>query len=384
MSTPTRAELDIRRRVAASGPVPFSDFMALALYHPEDGYYTRPDAATGAKGDFATSPDVSPAFGRRLAVQAIDVWDRLGGGPWSLVELGPGRGLLAADILEGLAEFEPRARAALTGMTLVEISPSLAQEQRARLGRAAPGLDARWVRDLRELPAQSVRGVVIGNEVLDALPVHVVARRGAELVERCVGLGERSLVWCDQPPSDPRLAERVAQYGLCRRDGDQAEVCLELEPFLRQIARVLDRGAVVFVDYGHTAARLGDEEHADGTLLGYYRHRVEPDVLARPGLQDITAHVNWSHLEDAAREAGLAPAGRVAQDRFLLALGIVDDLVPAGDPADETPEALARRLAARSLILPGPGGGQRFEAVALVRQIPPDLRGLRDPFASLP
>lgn len=418
MNEPSVAELDLRR-LASEVPLPFAEFMALALYHPEDGYYTRPGAATGRTGDFSTSSDVSPAFGRRLAVQAADVWARLGGGPWSLVELGPGRGLLAADMLEGLAEFAPGARAALTELVLVEVSPSLAAQQRARIAVVAPGLALRHVRDPHELAAGSITGFVVGNEVLDALPVHVLARRKAvasedapgkdaagkdalasdTIVERCVTWDGAAFAFVDRAPSDPRLAERAARFGLLPRDGHVAEVCLELEPFLRGIGRALARGAALFVDYGWPAARLADEEHADGTLLAYHRHRVEPDVLLRPGRQDITAHVNWDHFVEAARAAGLEFAGRTTQDRFLLALGLVDDLVAAEsehatDPADaagadsggspESSAALAFRLAARSLIMPGAGGGKRFEAAALVKGIPADLRGLGDPFAALP
>ena len=393
VSEPSGAELDLRR-LASEAPLPFAEFMALALYHPEDGYYTRPGAATGRTGDFSTSSDVSPAFGRRLAVQAADVWARLGGGPWSLVELGPGRGLLAADMLEGLAEFAAGARAALTELVLVEVSPSLAAQQRARVAGVAPGLAVRHVRDLHELAAGSITGFVVGKEVLDALPVHVLSRRksasatgGDAVVERCVTWDGAACAFVDRAPSDPRLVERAAQFGLLPRDGHVAEVCLGLEPFLRGIGRALARGAALFVDYGWPAARLADEEHADGTLLAYHQHRVEPDVLFRPGRQDITAHVNWDHFAEAARAAGLDPAGRTTQDRFLLALGLVDDLVAAesgGADEGERAAALAFRLAARSLIMPGAGGGKRFEAAALVKGIPADLRGLGDPFAALP
>ena len=358
--------------------------MELALYHPEDGYYTRPGATTGRAGDFSTSSDVSPAFGRRLAVQAAEVWERLGGGPWRIVELGPGRGLLAGDLLSAMAELAPKAYSRLEEMILVEISPALAAEQRRRLEAAVPGARARWVRSLNDLPRESVDGVVVANEFLDALPVHVVVRRGAQLVERRVALDDAgALAWIDGPPIGERLFARVERYGVCRRDGDVAEVCLALETVIAEIARVLARGAAVFVDYGHPAARLADEDHADGTLVAYHQHKVELDVLARPGRQDITAHVNWDHLSDAARDAGLVFAGRVTQDKFLLALGLIDDLAPPADARLESPEALARRLAARSLVLSGPGGGKRFEAALVVKEIGADLRGLSDPFATL-
>jgi SAM-dependent MidA family methyltransferase len=379
MTGPSRAELEIRRHIAERGAVPFVEFMSLALYHPDDGYYTRPDASTGKTGDFSTSSDVSPAFGRRLAVQAADTWARLGGGPWRIVELGPGRGLLAADLFAGLAEFAPDAHAALEELILIEVGPGLAAQQVARV--AAADARVRSIASLAELPDVAIRGFVVGNEFLDALPTNWLVRRGSELVERHVAIDEAgALVPIDGPLSDERLAVRADRYGLCRRDGDQAEVCVAMEPVLAEIGRVLDAGAVVFVDYGHPAARLADEDHTDGTLLAYHDHRVEHDLLARPGRQDLTAHVNWDHLADAARDAGLDLAGRTTQDKFLLALGIVEDMLAPEDPALDTPAALARRLAARSLVMPGAGGGKRFEAACFVRGIAPDLRGLADPF----
>ena len=418
-AAPTPIE-EIALRRAAAAPLTFADFMALALYHPEHGYYTRRAATTGREGDFSTSSDVSPAFGRRLAAQAIDVWKLLGGGPWRIVELGPGRGLLAADLFAALREFEPAAAAALEEYALVEISPSLEAAQRERLAPFAAATRFRWARAVEELGEGSVVGFVYGNEFLDAFPAHAIARRGAELVERGVapagaddgsergaadgasadignddagGLdaertaprdgAESRLRFVDLPLSSPRLAELAARYGLCAEDGWEAEIALGVEAFAAALGRVLARGAACFVDYGHPAARLADENHREGSLVGYFRHRVTFDLLARPGLQDLTAHVNWDFLDDAMRDAGLVRAGRAAQDKFLLALGAIEDLAAPEDSQRESPERLALRLAARSLILPGAGGGARFEAALYVKGIPTTLRGLADPFAGL-
>jgi len=418
-AAPTPIE-EIALRRAAAAPLTFADFMALALYHPEHGYYTRRAATTGREGDFSTSSDVSPAFGRRLAAQAIDVWKLLGGGPWRIVELGPGRGLLAADLFAALREFEPAAAAALEEYALVEISPSLEAAQRERLAPFAAATRFRWARAVEELGEGSVVGFVYGNEFLDAFPAHAIARRGAELVERGVapagaddgsergaadgasadignddagGLdaertaprdgAESRLRFVDLPLSSPRLAELAARYGLCAEDGWEAEIALGVEAFAAALGRVLARGAACFVDYGHPAARLADENHREGSLVGYFRHRVTFDLLARPGLQDLTAHVNWDFLDDAMRDAGMVRAGRAAQDKFLLALGAIEDLAAPEEPERESPERLALRLAARSLILPGAGGGARFEAALYVKGIPTTLRGLADPFAGL-
>ncbi len=376
------AEAEILGRIARRGAIPFVEFMELALYHPEGGYYSRPGATTGPSGDFSTMPDVSPDFGRRLAVQAAEVHDRLGGGTWRLVELGPGRGLMAVDLLEGLARHAPDAFRALAELVLVERSPSLREVQRRRLAAAAPGTPVRWATSLAELPEGSIRGVVVGNEVLDALPVHLVVRTGEGIGERWVTVDETGrLAFRDGPVTDPAVRILAEKYGVVPRVGDRGEVCPALADLVRDVSRVLAAGAAIFVDYGHPAAVLGDERHREGTLLAYHRHRVTDDLLARPGEQDLTAHVNWDHLEDAARAAGLEVAGRTTQDRFLLALGIVEDMLAPGNGDDAA--GLARALAARSLVLPGPGAGKRFEVEVFVRGIEPDLRGLADPFAGL-
>jgi len=243
------------------------------------------------------------------------------------------------------------------------------------------------VTSLDELEPGSITGCVIANEVLDALPVHALVRHDGRLAELHVDLagapgddGEPRLCLVEREPGQPGLVTLAERYGLCPREGHQAEICLEFEPWLRSLNRVLARGAAVLVDYGHEASTLADENHANGTLLAYHRHRVETDLLARPGEQDLTAHVNWTHLEHAARAAGFTWAGRTTQDRFLLALGIVEDM--AADPAGsyESAARTAFRLSARSLVMPGAGGGRRFEACCLAKGIPADLRGLRDPF----
>ncbi|MBP7145910.1 MAG: SAM-dependent methyltransferase [Acidobacteria bacterium] len=380
-AAPSPAEIEIRRRLRERGTIPFVEFMELALYHPEGGYYTRATATTGPAGDFQTSSDVSPEFGRRIAVQAAEVAGQLGGGPWQAVELGPGRGLLAADLLDGLAEHAPDALRALERLVLVEVSPSLAALQRERLAALPVTVPTTWVRALDELGERSVRGVVIANEVFDALPVRALERTGGALSELHVA-EDRSgrLAFVPVAPADAAAVALAERYGLCPREGERAEVCTALDGLVAAIGRVLERGAVIVIDYGHPAARLADGFHGQGTLLSYHRHRVERDVLARPGEQDITAHVNWDHLADAAAAAGLTVACRATQDRFLLALGILDELAIR---EDDTPGLLARRLAARSLVMPEGGAGRRFEVVCLVRGIGRKLRGCTDPYASV-
>lgn len=359
----------IRERIASEGgSIPFAEFMRLALYAPSVGYYARSEMTTGRSGDFSTSPDVSPAFGQRLAVQAAEMHALSGGGPWRLVELGPGRGLLALDLLDGLARHAPEARVSLAELVLVETSAALRDRQRRRLERAdAP--PTRWLGDANEL-STGPPAVVVANEMLDALPVAAFVRRSAALRELHVAIDERAgFTFVDGPVVDTRAAAIVEAHGLCPNEGERAEACPAVEALFDRLARAGVAGAI-FVDYGHEAARLGDTSHAEGTLVAYRAHRVVEDVLADPGGQDITAHVNWTHVEEAARAAGFDVAARVPQDRLLLALGIADDLarVDAG-PGPEDARSFARRAAARALVMPGPGGGRRFEALVMTRGV---------------
>ncbi|MDQ7007149.1 MAG: SAM-dependent methyltransferase [Acidobacteriota bacterium] len=365
-------ERAIRRRVERDGWISYRAFMEWALYHPEDGYYTRPGMMTGRRGDFSTSPDVAPAFGRRLAVQAAEIHSLLGGGSWRMVELGPGRGLLAGDLLEGLERHAPASLAALEEVVLVEISSSLREVQRRHLAAWSERVEVTWAAGLEGLPA--VEGVVLANEFFDALPVHLVERRGGDVLEVGVALAAGGELRLEAGPRAEATVAAIAEdYALVPREGDRAEVCSALPGVLAELARILPRGGALVVDYGLPAAILGDRAHREGTAVGYFEHRVVTDLLARPGRQDLTAHVNWDHLEDTARAAGFTVVGRTWQDRFLMALGLLEDLA-APEGGDEDPAATAERLAARALILPG-GGGKRFEVLGLARGLAGPWRG---------
>jgi len=366
---------EIERRIASSGRITFCEFMELALYHPEHGYYRRKGVKTGLEGDFSTSSDVSPLFGETIAVQAAELHELLASDSWQILELGGGRGLLAADLVRGLERHAGPAREALDRVVLVESSVELAREQAARLSREHPSLEIRVAGRLEELEDRSVRGLVVANEFFDALPVHAFERTPERLTELWVELDERGgfRLAPEQISSDAaaRLAER---YRLCPEPGDRCETCPAIEPLLVELGRVVDAGAAIFVDYGHDAGTLGDRAHADGTLVAYSNHRVSEDLLSEPGERDLTAHVNWSHLEDAAAVAGWAPAGRVAQGRFLLALGIAEEIAAAASASD--PALIARALSAKALVMPGAGAGGRFEVAAFLRGVAGELRGM--------
>ena len=320
------------RRIRDEGPLPFAEYMDLALYHPRLGYYARAGRRSGRAGDFFTSVDSGAAFGALLARQFAEMW-RLAGGAPALVEAGAGSGRLARDVLDHLAAACPDVYRTLR-LTLVERSPAARAAQPATLGARAArlaGADA-------ELPAR-VRGVVFANELLDALPVHPIVmtadglgevhvdRDGDRLVER---LG----------PASAAVRDHVARFGIRLEPGWRAEVCPAAVAWVAAAARRLTRGFLVLIDYGHEARELYSPTHASGTLTCYRRHRAAvagdngaaAPWLAEPGACDITAHVDLTAVRAAAEEAGLQTLAVLDQTYFLLALA---DLGGRGESASD-------------------------------------------------
>lgn len=356
--------------IRAEGPMPFARFMQLALHHPEHGYYSRGPERLGRGGDFFTASDVGATFGACLSRQLVEM-DALLGKPatFHYVEHGAGRGILARDVEDALVVQAPDlARRFATA--LIDTSPGMRAAAAGRVPTArvqAAGLGA-----------PTGVGCVVAVELLDALPVHRVRRRGEALVEVLVALEADRLVESQGVPGE-ELRAWVDAYGAAPEDGDEAEACLALGPTLAVLAASIDRGFLVIVDYGHEAKRLFSPAHRRGTLMAYHRHRANEDYLERVGEQDLTAHVNLTALRQEAEGLGLYVAGVTTQDRFLIANGILDGL----DTEDGGPVAATkRRLQAKQLIHPD-GMGRTFKVAVLTKGMepPPILRGLEDPFA---
>jgi SAM-dependent MidA family methyltransferase len=356
--------------IRASGPISFARFMDLALHHPTFGYYSRGADRIGSGGDFFTASDVGPAFGACFARQLVEMDALLlHPAPFRYVEHGAGRGLLAQDIERALSTQAPEL-SLRTELVLVDRSAGMREEAARRLPGASIAGDSG--------AARGGAGCVVAVELLDALPVHRLRRRGEGLFEVMVGLDGERLVEIERVPGEEVTAWAEA-YGAAREDGDESEASLALGPALAVLAASIDRGFLVIVDYGHEAERLFGPAHRRGTLLAYHRHRVNEDYLTRVGLQDLTAHVNLAALRGEAHAAGLDLSGITTQDRFLLANGILDGL----DGEEGGPVAAAkRRLQAKQLIHPD-GMGTMFKVCVFTKGMPgkPGVRGIGDPFA---
>ena len=350
---------EIRR---AGGWIPFSAFMRMALYAPGLGYYAAGANKFGAQGDFVTAPELSSLFGHALANQFAEVL-RLTGG--SVLELGAGTGRLAADILTRLAALEvlPETYA------ILEPSPDLRERQQRALLRLAPELASR-VRWLDALPGEW-SGVIFGNEVLDALSVELLARRGTDHFRRGVTMdGAGRIAWRDMPLAAG--ARRSAINTLFPAGDYESEINPEAEALMATLAHLLRRGLLLWIDYGFPAREYYHPQRTTGTLMCHYRQHAHADPLLLPGLQDITAHVDFSAIAQAGLDAGLELAGYTAQAGFLLNCGIADLLLRTGEPG--TVEYLRHSNAVQRLLSPAEMG-ELFKVIAFTRDIDYPLCG---------
>ena len=337
------------------GPLTVAAFMEVALYHHELGYYARAVQRSGRAGDFFTSVDVGPLFGRLLAVQIAEMASLLDG-DLHLVEAGAGNGRLSADILSGL---EQQAAAVLgrTALHLVEISPTARDAQRDTLGPLATHLAS----SSATIP-DAFEGVLVANELLDAMPVHQLVMREDGLREVFVDLVDGALVTKEGPLSTPRLSEYFEGLGIELEPGWRTEVSLEAVDWVRDFARRLTRGFAIIIDYGHDATQLYSVTHSAGTLTSYSRHRSNgPEApprhdpwLQHPGEQDLTAHVDFTSIRRAAEGEGCVTLGFLDQTYFLMAL--------AASRLDAL--ALGERLALKTLMMPG-GLGSTMKVLVL-------------------
>ncbi|MEW5770589.1 MAG: SAM-dependent methyltransferase [Pseudomonadota bacterium] len=339
---------------AVGGWISFARFMELALYAPGLGYYAAGAAKLGATGDFITAPELTPLFGRSVARVVAQGLAQSGG---DVLELGAGSGRLAADLL-----LELERLGMLPGRYLIlDVSPDLRERQRQTLEREAPHLLPR-VAWLDALPA-SLRGVVLGNEVLDALPVHLLHWTEAGVMERGVVLGERGFAWQDRPIDSPRLAAAAAALPVSAPY--LSEVNLAAPALVESLAGCLEQGLLLFLDYGFPRAEYYHPQRDLGTLKVHYRHHSLDDPFFLPGLADLTAHVDFTAVADAGLAAGLDLLGYTSQGRFLLDAGLLDLMreVPLG-----TPDHVRAVQAVQKLVQPHEMG-ELFKAVLFGRGV---------------
>jgi len=351
--------------IRSRGAISVAEYMELALYDPQHGYYTRAARRSGTRGDFFTSVDVSPLFGELIAEQLEQMWTLVcadGIDRFDLVEAAAGNGQLSCDILDAAAARHPEFYRCIR-LTLVERSAAARQAQGDTLGRHVDRLAV----SSAALPRE-IHGAIVANELLDALPVHVIEMTQAGAREIVIAERHGELVEAVAAVSDPALLAALPPLV----PGHRIEVSPAMTAWVVDAASSLARGFVLLFDYSYEPSSRYLDAHPCGTLMSYRAHRASAgNWLEDPGERDLTAHVNLAALRRAAAAAGLSTVGMVDQTYFLLALGLATR-VEAGDDQ----HAIRRRLAARTLMMPG-GLGDTMKAMIFAKGIgTPALRGL--------
>ena len=334
----------VREAIARNGGwLPFDRFMAMALYAPGLGYYANASRKFGlmpsSGSDFVTAPELSPLFGHALARQVAQALRATGTD--EVWEFGAGSGALALQLLDALEALGSRVRR----YTIVDLSGTLRQRQRERL--LAHAATVEWANALPE----RMQGIIVGNEVLDAMPVQLLAFDGAGWCERGVALQGQGLVWGDRPTA------LIAPFEGAPAAGTVTELHPQAEAFIATLAERLDRGAAFFIDYGFPQSEYYHPQRTGGTLMCHRAHQVDADPLTDLGLKDITAHVNFTGIALAGQGAGLDVLGYTSQARFLLNCGLADLLVGAD----------ARTVAPAQKLLMEHEMGELFKVIAFAK-----------------
>jgi SAM-dependent MidA family methyltransferase len=357
----------IRAEIEAKGPITFARFMERALYEPGLGYYRRAISAPGREGDFLTAPETHPIFGRALARQIDEIWRSLGKPRrFTLREHGAGSGALAISLMRGLVAEGSDLVADLRYQPL-EVDQARVEAIRARLAEAG------FEDVVDRSDDRPIVGVVFANELLDALPVHRVIGRGGGFRELKVDIAGDRFVEIEAEPSTPDLAARLRADHVRLEDGQVGEICIELDRWIEGAASGLERGLLLLIDYGYSAPELYSARRRDGTLMAYVRHRAHDDPLVNIGRQDITAHVDVTAVERAAKRAGLATVGVTTQAEFLAGLGIGELLSAAQtEPGASLESYLELRASVVRMLDPRATGA--FRVMGFGRDLPPDIR----------
>jgi SAM-dependent MidA family methyltransferase len=363
----------IRERIDdAGGSISFAEYMHHALYAPGLGYYTAGTTKFGAEGDFVTAPEVSSVFGRVLARQCAEVLEAVDGG--AILEYGAGSGKLAVDMLKALQALDDLPSAYL----ILEVSPDLQERQKAYVHDKLPQL-AHLVEWIDSVP-DSLRGVIVANEVLDSMPVERFVRRTDGVMQLCVTHAESGFAFVEAPAPE-HLVQSVAKIerdlGDALPDGYMSEVCLATGPWIGGMAAALREGVAFLFDYGVSRREFYAPSRSSGWLRCYFRHHAHDDPLILPGIQDLTAWVDFTHVAAVAVAQGMHIAGYTPQAQFLMSGGLETEMQGFDDLPLERQVELSQQV--KTLTLPG-DMGERFKCLALRKgDIPvPSAFGLTD------
>lgn len=341
--------------------IPFSRFMELVLYAPQYGYYTGGSHKIGNNGDFITSPTLTPLFARTLARQLQELLPQTAG---NIYEFGAGTGQLAADLLNNLSD-------GINRYYIIEVSPELAARQKDLIQTLAPQA-AQKIVHLSALP-ETFDGIIIGNEVLDAMPVEIIRKdEGGSFEHVGVCLDNDRFTYSARPLHDLQLSALASLYFPKITSPYTSELHPQQYAFIRTLASRLEHGCMIFIDYGFDAAQYYHPQRNQGTLIGHYRHHVIHNPFDFIGLADLTAHVNFTDIAQAGTDAGLDLIGYLPQSHFLLNLGITELLAQTGQTDSA---AYIREAAAVQKLIDQHEMGELFKVIAFGKNINIDWTG---------
>ncbi len=352
----------LRQRIKEEGPISFHDWMAAALYDPSAGYYCRPDRERwGRRGDYRTSPERSPLFAATFASYLARLYEELGSPTeWTIVEVGGGAGHFAVGVLEKFKCSFPKLLSS-TRWVIDEISEDSMARAKAVLGDYEGQVSFQSLNEVDTIN----KGVVFANELLDAFPVHRLTNETGELREFYVGLNELGeFEWKLGLPSSLCLIEYLERNGIHVDEGQVAEISPEIQEWLSLVAKKLERGYVILVDYGSDEGGSYETETIRGSLRAFYQHHVASNVLDRVGEQDITCNVNWGLITRSITDLELKIIDFKSQDRFLLEAGILNELESLTNKVQDEGERLKLSTSAREMILPT-GMAASFQVLVL-------------------
>lgn len=352
----------IIEEITANGPMPFARYMQLALYAPALGYYSAGSQKFGAAGDFVTAPEISPLFSQCVARQCEQVLRDLTDA--DILELGAGSGAMALAMLQELERRKQLPR----HYYILELSADLRDRQQRLFQTHAPHLLPKVIW-LDHLPEKKIKGVIVGNEVMDAMPVHKFKKKNG-IQEYYVTLKEGKFTWLLAEPSVPSLKQAIEDLDIGLPEDYESEINLLLRPWITSLSDILEQGLILLIDYGFPTREYYHPDRNTGTLMCHYRHHAHTDPFLYPGIQDITAHVDFTAVAKAAAMNKLTVAGYTHQAGFLLACGI-DSMLPSVDDV-ESHYNFAQQV--KLLTLPNEMG-ELFKAIALTRNYDKDLMG---------
>jgi SAM-dependent MidA family methyltransferase len=340
-------------RIKREGPITFETFMDMALYYPELGYYSSPDAVIGRKGDYYTSPHLHPVFGAMIAKQLMEMWTIMRKPSlFYAVEMGAGAGYLCKDIFDYL--YRPSQDFAISQdknnflrslkYVIVEPYPHFEKKQKLLLEDLAKGIV--WIKSLKEL--RPLKGCIFSNELLDAFPVHLVEME-QEAKEIYVAFDGKNFIEEKNKISTKGIIDYIREFSINMQPGYRTEINLRIRNWLENVTAVLTHGFILTIDYGYSAREYYSEERTKGTLLCYRKHLFNENPYQNIGDQDITAHINFSSLKKWGEDMGLKSIGFCQQGIFLVALGI-DEVIT--EMYSDSPDYLSEISKIKGLIMP--------------------------------